>query len=320
MIWVYGPLLWTGALSVLDWNLISPDPEFVGVENYVELFGRPETTNAIVRTGFYVLGMLPFATVIPMTLALLLWRRPGRAAEAYRALLFSPVVLAPLATAISWKFLLSPEQGLVDTVLSGSGLPSPNWLGDPRTALPVIVVITAGKIVALNVVLFSAALAGIDRRSIEAARIDGATGWETTRYVVLPQLARTVVLLTALCVVVAGQWVFTNVAVLTRGGPDGATGRRGDGATGRRGDGATGRRGDGATGRRGDGATGRRGDGATGRRGDGATDNIYYRLYAEGFDFFDAGAASALAVTITATLAVAFGAIASARRRSHDAR
>ncbi|OLL78009.1 Aldehyde dehydrogenase [Pseudonocardia sp. Ae168_Ps1] len=253
MIWVYGPLLWTGALSVLDWNLISPDPEFVGVENYVELFGRPETTNAIVRTGFYVLGMLPFATVIPMTLALLLWRRPGRAAEAYRALLFSPVVLAPLATAISWKFLLSPEQGLVDTVLSGSGLPSPNWLGDPRTALPVIVVITAGKIVALNVVLFSAALAGIDRRSIEAARIDGATGWETTRYVVLPQLARTVVLLTALCVVVAGQWVFTNVAVLTRGGPDGATGRRGDGATGRRGDGATGRRGDGATGRRGDG-------------------------------------------------------------------
>lgn len=261
-VWVYGPLLWTGVLSLLDWNLISPDPEFVGIENFVEVFGRPETTNAIVRTGLYVLGMLPFATVIPMALAILLWRRPGRAAEGYRALLFSPVVLAPLATAISWQFLLSPEQGLVNTILRGLGLPHPNWLGDPHTALPAIVVITAGKIVALNMLLFSAALASIDRRSIEAARIDGATDWETTRFIVLPQLARTVVLLTALCVIVAGQWVFTNVAALTRGGPDGAT------------------------------------------------DNVYYRLYAEGFDFFDAGAASALAVAVTVALAVLFGAAA----------
>ncbi|MCO7192062.1 carbohydrate ABC transporter permease [Pseudonocardia alni] len=266
-VWVYGPLLWTGVLSLLDWNLISPNPEFVGVDNFVAVFGRPETTNALVRTGYYVLGMLPFATVIPMTLAILLWRRPGRAADGYRALLFSPVVLAPVATAISWQFLLSPQQGLVNTVLSGVGLPAPNWLGDPRTALPVIVLVTAGKIVALNMLLFSAALAGVDRRAIDAARIDGATEWETTRFIVLPQMLRTIALLSALCVIVAGQWVFTNVAALTRGGPDGAT------------------------------------------------DNIYYRLYTEGFDFFDAGSASALAVAITLALALLFGAAALWNRR-----
>jgi multiple sugar transport system permease protein len=269
-VWVYGPLLWTGVLSLLRWNLISPNPEFVGVDNFVTVFGRPETANAIVRTGWYVLGTLPFATVVPMALAILLWRRPGRAAEGYRALLFSPVILAPLATAISWQFLLSPEQGLVDTVLSGLGLPHPNWLGDARTALPAIILITAGKVVALNMLLYSAALAGIDRRSVEAARIDGATEWETTRFVVLPQLLRTAVVITGFSVIVTGQWVFTNVAVLTRGGPDGAT------------------------------------------------DNIYYRLYTEGFDFFDAGSASALAVAITVALAVLFGAVALwNRRRPH---
>ena len=60
------------------------------------------------------------------------------------------VVLAPVATAISWQFLLSPQQGLINTVLRGVGLPAPNWLGDPHTALPMIVLVTAGKIVALN--------------------------------------------------------------------------------------------------------------------------------------------------------------------------
>lgn len=269
-VWVYGPLLWTGVLAVLDWDLISPDPRFVGAENFLELFARPETGNAVVRTGWYVLGMLPFATVVPLALAIMLWRRPGRAAEGYRAVLFSPVVLAPSATAISWQFLLSPEQGLVNTALGAVGLPTPNWLGDAATALPTIVVITAGKIVALNMLLFSAALAGVDRRALDAARLDGATEWETTRWIVLPQMVRTTVLLSALCVIVAGQWVFTNVAVLTRGGPDGAT------------------------------------------------DNIYYRLYAEGFDFFDAGAASALAVAITLVPAVLFGAAARWNRRRSD--
>lgn len=222
-VWVYGPMVWTGVLSTLDWNLTSPRPEFVGLDNYADLLTRPESANALLRTGLYVLGMLPFATVIPMLLTIMLWRRPGRSAEIYRALLFAPVVLAPVAVAVAWQFLLHPVQGLVNTVLGSAGLPTPNWLGDPATALPTIVVITASKIVALNMLLFSAALAGLDRRAVDAARIDGATEWETTRHIVVPQLARTAVLVTLLCVVVAGQWVFTNVSVLTQGGPDGTT-------------------------------------------------------------------------------------------------
>lgn len=223
VVWVYGPLLFTGLLSVLDWDLVSGNPRFAGTRNYARLLTEPEFAAASVRTGLYVACMLPFATLVPMALAIALWKRPGRASEIYRGLLVLPIILAPVAMAVSWQFILNPLQGLVNSILGVAGLPQPNWLADPNTALAVIVLITAAKVVALNTLLFGAALAGFDRRPLDAARIDGATEWELTRFVVLPQLLPTTILLGGLCVVLAGQWVFTNVAVLTQGGPDGTT-------------------------------------------------------------------------------------------------
>ncbi|QYN39008.1 sugar ABC transporter permease [Pseudonocardia sp. DSM 110487] len=222
-VWVYGPLLFTGVLSVLDWDLVAADAGFAGTANYARLVTEPEFPAAVARTGLYVAGLLPFATVVPILLAIMLWKRPGRASEMYRALLVLPIMLAPVATAVAWQFILNPLQGVVNAVLGGLGLPRLNWLGDPGTALPVIVLVTAAKVVSLNTLLFGAALAGLDRRGVEAARVDGATEWEVTRFVLVPQLLPTAALLGALCVVLASQWVFTNVAVLTQGGPDGAT-------------------------------------------------------------------------------------------------
>jgi multiple sugar transport system permease protein len=74
-------------------------------------------------------------------------------------------------------------------------------------------------VIALNVLLFGAALAAVDPRTVEAARLEGATEGQVTRHVVIPQLRRTVVLLTMLAAVYAGQWSFTNISVLTQGGP-----------------------------------------------------------------------------------------------------
>ena len=103
------------------------------------------------------------------------------------------------------------------------GLPAPDILGDPVTALWGLDVITSGKVIALNVLLFGAALAAVDPRTVEAARLEGATEGQVTWHVVVPQLGRTVVLLTMLAAVYAGQWSFTNISVLTQGGPAKAT-------------------------------------------------------------------------------------------------
>lgn len=222
VVWVYAPMVATGVVSMLDWNLTTP-AKFAGLANYRRLLEDEDFRHAVWQTLGYVGMMLPLATVLPLGLAIALWLHPGRSSSVYRALLFLPVVLAPAANAVSWQFILNPLQGVTNTVLHGLGLPGPNWLGDSSTAAAVVVVVTAGKIIGLNVLLFSASLAGIDQSSLEAARVEGASTWEIVRHVVVPQLARSVVLIGLLCVLLAGQWVFTNVSILTQGGPNGAT-------------------------------------------------------------------------------------------------
>ncbi|MCK9899933.1 ABC transporter permease [Parafrankia colletiae] len=223
VVWVYGPLVFTAVLSVLDWDLTSPDKTFVGVDNYRQLVEEPEFPRALARTGLYVLALLPFATVLPMALAIMLWKRPGKASDRYRSLLFMPVVLAPVATAVTWRFILDPLGGVVNSTFGAVGLPEQDWLGDPDTAIWAISLITASRFVALNILLYGAALVALDRRAFDAARVDGATEWEITRHLVVPQLVGTTALLAFLCAVFAGQWTFTNIAVLTQGGPVNST-------------------------------------------------------------------------------------------------
>ncbi|WP_114560348.1 carbohydrate ABC transporter permease [Desertihabitans aurantiacus] len=222
-VWIYLPVLATVVLSLLDWNLTSPTAEFVGLDNLRRLLSEPEFAQAAGQTLLYAVALLPFSTAVPLLLAVLLWARPGRASTIYRSLLFVPAMVAPVAVAVAWRFLLNPLNGLVNEVTGRVGLPAVNWLGDPAWALPVIVVVTAARVVAFNMLLFSAALSGLDRRAVEAARLEGATGFEVVWFVVLPQLRSTTVLLGLLSVVLAGQWSFTNVSVLTQGGPDGVT-------------------------------------------------------------------------------------------------
>ena len=223
--WVYGPLAVTIAMSFLHWSMTAgtAGATFAGLANYRALFADPDFAPAAWQTVLYAAGMLPLAIALPLRVAIALWKRPGRAAFAYRCLLFVPMVLAPVATAISWQFALNPLQGIIHVVSGATGLPTPNLLGDPHSALWVIDVVTAGKMIALNVLLFGAALSSVDARTLEAARLEGASEGQVTRRVVIPQLHRSIVLLAMLTAVYAGQWSFTNISVLTQGGPQDST-------------------------------------------------------------------------------------------------
>lgn len=218
-IWVYGPLAAAVVLSLLHWSLSYGPATFAGLANYRALFADPDFAQAAWQTLLYAAGMLPLGVGLPLLLAVVLWKHPGRAASAYRYLLFVPMVLAPVATAMSWQFMLNPLQGALHSLCAALDMRAPDWLGDPHTALWAIDVISAGKVIGLNVLLFGAALAGVDLSTVEAARLDGAGERQVTWRVVVPQLSRSMVLIAMLTAVYAAQWSFTNIAVLTQGGP-----------------------------------------------------------------------------------------------------
>jgi multiple sugar transport system permease protein len=222
-VWVLLPLVATVGLSFLHWNLTTGHRPFAGLDNYRRLLTQPEFPHAAWRTVLYGVGLLPFATALPMAMAIVLWKHTGRFVGVYRALLFLPVVLAPVPTAISWQFVLDPLQGVLNASLAHLGVGPIRWLDSSSTALWVIVVITGMKIFSLNVLLYTAGLAGIERHYVEAARMDGATEWEVTRHVLIPLLGRTTAFVSFLCLVLAGQWAFVTINVLTQGGPQGAT-------------------------------------------------------------------------------------------------
>lgn len=221
--WIYLPLAAVVGLSFMDWNLTGADRPFVGLDNYRNLTTEPEFANAARNTVLYVVGLVPFAVLLPMAVAVLLWKHTGALGALYRVLLFLPVLVAPLVGAVIWLWILHPVQGLANAALGWVGLGPVNWLGSPSTAIWSVVAITGWKIFGLSFILYSAGLATIDRRYVEAARTEGAREWDVTVRLLLPLLAPTTIVVCFLCLIFAGQWSFATINVLTQGGPGGST-------------------------------------------------------------------------------------------------
>lgn len=221
--WVYLPVGGVVGLSFMRWNLTSDARPFVGTDNYRRLLDEPELGQAVVNTGLYALGLAPLVIVLPLACAVLLWKHTGRLSGLYRTLLFLPVMVSPVVGALIWQWIFHPMLGVANETLRVVGLGPVHWLDRPNVALWSIVAATGWKVFGLSFILFSAGLANVDRSYAEAAAVDGATEWEITRRVLLPLLAPTTSFVAVLCVILAGQWSFAAINVLTQGGPQGST-------------------------------------------------------------------------------------------------
>lgn len=220
VVWTYEPLARTFALSFHSWNLVPSMPMTpVGTANYERLLSTPELAASVGRTVAMILGMLPFTVLVPVGVGLLTRRVRGRAGTVYQAMIFAPMLVAPVASAAVWQWLLDPSAGAVNAVL-GTEV---NWLNDAATAPWAIVVITGWHLVGFAVLVISAGLAGIDPAYTAAAQVDGASPGQITRWVTLPLLSPTVAFLVLTTVLMAAQWTFPLIDTLTQGGPAGST-------------------------------------------------------------------------------------------------
>jgi multiple sugar transport system permease protein len=220
VVWTYVPLLQAFELSFYQWNMLPrSQPRYVGLDNYVNLLTLPDMQQAVINTAFYTIGLLPLSVGLPLVVALLTARLNGPLRNLYRALIFVPMIVAPIVAAIVWRWLLNEDHGLANAWLDGMGVGTVGFLRDPDVALWTLVWITGWKLLGFSTLLFAAADSAINPSYIEAARMDGASPWQIVRDIRLPLLSPTILLLTMMTILFGAQWSFVYINALTGGGP-----------------------------------------------------------------------------------------------------
>ncbi|MFS0750004.1 carbohydrate ABC transporter permease [Oceanobacillus sp. 1P07AA] len=208
-------------MSLYDWNLVRK-MEFVGLQNYVEMFNDPFFWQTLWNTTLFVLLTTPTMVILALGLALLAnlntkWK------TFFRSSFFLPSILSVAVISFLAIFMLQPYNGLVNTVIQMFGINAePFWMADKTLAWVSIVVVTLWWSVGFNMILFLTSLQEIPDSYYEASEIDGASRWEQFRYITLPQLVpigRVIILLQIL----ASYKVFAQILLITGGGPGGST-------------------------------------------------------------------------------------------------
>ncbi|WP_428483217.1 carbohydrate ABC transporter permease [Rhodopila sp.] len=208
--------------SLYSYQLLNPDERlFVGLENYVELFTDPDTLRSFSVTFGFAAGTI--VVVIPLSFLLAVYlngRLPMRAVV--RTVVFLPVVTSAVVIATMWTFLLDPANGLINGALAGLDLPRLAFLTSKAQALPSVVLVTVWQQLGFATILFLSGLQGIPAELEDAARVDGASGLQRLRHVVLPLLGRTTLFVVVIMTVFALQ-SFAPPLIMTGGGPEGTT-------------------------------------------------------------------------------------------------
>jgi multiple sugar transport system permease protein len=214
------PIIRGVLLSFQQVNFVGP-PTWVGLDNFTKLFDDPLFGIAWRNTLLFTVLALVFGFLVPFLTAVLL--NELRHARAYfRLVVYLPVMLPPVVTALLWKWFYDPGPGLFNNVLNAAGLPSSNWLDSSSTATLSLVLVSTWANMGSTTLIYLAALQTIPGELYEAAELDGAGMFKRLRHVTFPQ-TKFVLLVLLLLQIVATMQVFTEPYVMTGGGPNDAT-------------------------------------------------------------------------------------------------
>lgn len=218
------PLVYTFYLSFTDYNFaFDLKPTFVGLQNYIDMFKDKLFLEALSNTLLLSAISFVLMMVLSLALALLLYKKTKHS-WFYRTSIFMPIVVPASLVCLLFSWMLGNNFGIVNKFLMNIGLPKlvTGWLTQPNTAKGAVVVVSLWNKVGFCTILFLSGLQGISRDILEAADLDGATGFKKLFHIILPSLSETFV--------VVGIWailqtlkLFVTPMVLTSGGPANAT-------------------------------------------------------------------------------------------------
>jgi multiple sugar transport system permease protein len=220
VVFTAGPMLASVALSLMDWNLLTP-PHFVGLQNYRTLFGGDASVwHSLLVTTFYAVLAVPLHTVFGMLLAILL-NQKIRFQRFVRTVYYLPSVVSGVAVALLWQWIFSPDFGLLNALLGLVGITGPAWLADEHTVIISFVIMSLWGVGA-GMIIYLAGLQGIPSDLYEAAQVDGAGTMRQFWNITIPMLSP-VIFFNVIIGVIAALQIFTQAYVMTNGGPHDAS-------------------------------------------------------------------------------------------------
>ncbi|MGG3453878.1 carbohydrate ABC transporter permease [Paenibacillus rhizolycopersici] len=220
LFWFY-PLGYIIYLSFMEWDFMSPDKLFVGLQNYRDLFTDPSLYQSLRVTALFCAGSVLPVVVFGLGLALLL-NRNMKGGSVYRMLMFSPWVTPTVAVSIVWSWIFEPEVGLANTLLKSFGIEGIRWLEDPNWALVGVLLVTVWKSAGWGMIFYLVALRSVPTELLQAAELDGASRWHKFWNVTWPLISPTTFFLVIVQLIQALQ-AYDQINVLTQGGPAGST-------------------------------------------------------------------------------------------------
>ncbi|MEG0297366.1 MAG: sugar ABC transporter permease [Clostridium sp.] len=247
-LFMFYPIIKTIYLSFFDWNMISPNMEFVGLENYTEILASSEFWQSALNTVLYIALLLVMNFAIPYGVAYVLAHQVKKFKGFYRSALFMPSIISTVVGSLIFLWLFNPVSGPIAEILGNFGVESPSWLKTDGLVIVILTLVIVWKSFGYNLIILLSGILDVPTDIIEAAKLENLSNTQIFFRIVLPMTSSTALFVLTTTIVFGLQYVFVPINVLTQGGPDGAS------------------------------------------------TNLVYSIYQYGFNFFQTGKASALAV------------------------
>ena len=211
-IFIVIPVICSFGLSFTKWDLLNPI-QFVGLNNYKEIFSEALFFKILWNTIIFAISTSVLGVIIPLVLACIL-NSKIRGSEFYKTAYFLPFITPMIVIGVVWEWIFDPNIGLLNHILHMHI----NWLYSPHFAMPALIIVSVWKLIGYNMVIFMSSISGISQSMFEAAKIDGATSFQTFKNVTIPLISPSIFFVVIITAISSFQ-VFDLIYLMTQGGP-----------------------------------------------------------------------------------------------------
>lgn len=216
LIFFFIPFFQTIGLSFFDYSNSIYQPNFSGIQNYLDILKNPIFYKVMWNTVLYLIVAVPILAIFPLFLAVLI-NQKIRGITLYKILIYLPVIVSIVVAAIAFKWLYA-QDGILNYFMQLFHLPKIGWLTDPKYAIYSVIIVTIWKGIGYYMMIYLASLMSVPKELYEACDIDGANFWQKHLTVTVPHLMPTIALVTTISSISAMK-IFAEIYVMTKGGP-----------------------------------------------------------------------------------------------------